>query len=552
MLIISSMSGYSQPTINSFNLLNKQVGLYQKAEWNINITADFENPYSANEISVDMILISPLGKEIILPCFFESGNSSQSIWKARFAPRETGLYNYYFKITSQKISETSEKSSFKSEPSNKKGFLHINNLWTFKFDNGELFRGIGENIAWESRSWENEKWTYDYFLPTLSKNRGNFFRVWMSDWNLPLEWKINGDTKRYKSSDEYFHPQGIKRLDEVIESANSLNLYMMIALDHHGALIENSSWVNSNYNSKNGGPAKTPAEFFTLESSKQMYKNRLRYLVARWGYSTNIAAWEFFNEIDITAFDQPDKKIIPPSDITKWHDEMSTYLKGIDPYDHIITTSIAYRDIDGLCSLSNMDLNQRHLYKYTGEIPKMINEYVNKFNKPFVVGEFGYEWDWNADFSKITDGLIFDYKRGLWYGLFNPTPILPMTWWWEFFDEKNMTPYYKSVSEINDKMLAAGRGNFEILPINSGEIESYCVKCEEKIFVYLLNNTEKVLESSIEIKVKNNGESHYQTYTPISRKYSKPLKVKNTKETLLIEKLNLKSKDELVIIISTP
>ena len=29
------------------------------------------------------------------------------------------------------------------------------------------------------------------------------------------------------------------------------------------------------------------------------YKNRLRYLVARYGYSTSVFAWEFFNEVQM-------------------------------------------------------------------------------------------------------------------------------------------------------------------------------------------------------------------------------------------------------------
>ena len=38
-------------------------------------------------------------------------------------------------------------------------------------------------------------------------------------------------------------------------------------------------------------------DFFTDERAKADYKNRLRYLVARYGYSTSVFAWEFFNEV---------------------------------------------------------------------------------------------------------------------------------------------------------------------------------------------------------------------------------------------------------------
>ena len=81
-------------------------------------------------------------------------------------------------------------------------------------------------------------------------------------------------------------------------------------------------------------------------------------------------------------------------------------------------------------SLDELDLNQMHIYKRTQYIPAGIQRYIKAYSKSW--GEFGYEWDWNKDFKVIGDEMDFDYKRGLWYGLFSPTPILPMTWWWEF------------------------------------------------------------------------------------------------------------------------
>ena len=38
-------------------------------------------------------------------------------------------------------------------------------------------------------------------------------------------------------------------------------------------------------------------DFFTDEGAMNDYKMRLRYLVARYGYSTSVFAWEFFNEV---------------------------------------------------------------------------------------------------------------------------------------------------------------------------------------------------------------------------------------------------------------
>jgi hypothetical protein len=74
---------------------------------------------------------------------------------------------------------SSTNKNFLSAPTAKKGFLHKNNLWTFKYDNGETFRGIGENYAWEPRNYEESNYRgaykYEYLLPKLANNGANSF-----------------------------------------------------------------------------------------------------------------------------------------------------------------------------------------------------------------------------------------------------------------------------------------------------------------------------------------------------------------------------------------
>lgn len=169
-------------------------------------------------------------------------------------------------------------------------------------------------MGWEARSFENQKWTYDYLLPTLAQNGANFF----------------------------------------------------------------------------------PGT-----------RNKLRYVVARWGYSTNIAAWEFFNEIDNAVFTQQDSLLIPHDAVTLWHGEMSRYLKDIGPYQHLVTTSVPHRDILGMNSI---------------EIPSIYPDYIQTFGKPYVVGEFGYRWE-DAD-PTYKEGFNYDYRRKMGVRLVQPYPYL--------------------------------------------------------------------------------------------------------------------------------
>jgi hypothetical protein len=539
--------------VNDMQLTTSPVQ-FEKMEFEISLKAPFVNPFDSRDIALDMVLIAPSGRSLILPCFFDAGKSKASTWKAHFTPQEAGDYTYHFSLVRKDadIENTLDKS-FRAAASDKDGFLHINDFWTLKFDSGKLFRGIGENVGWEARDDEDARYTYDYLLPSLANNGANFFRCWMCPWNLPLEWKKVSAKKRYTDSNEYFNPSGIKRMDEFITLVESLGLHIMLALDSHNALIVKNQWETNNYNIVNGGPAATPAEFFTLDEAKAKYKNRLRYLVARWGYSTAIAAWEFFNEIDNAVFTSSpeNKEIIPPAVVTAWHNEMSLYLKSIDPFHHIVTTSVSHRDIAGMNDLPGIDLNQKHIYKRTDQIGPEIIANAQAHNKPYVIGEFAYEWDWNLDFKTIATELDFDYKRGLWYGLFSPTPIVPMTWWWEFFDERKMTPYFKSVREISDRMLAAGKGSFEISPVSAEGLEAYAVRCGTTTFAYLLNNSNAKVTTTILFPKITTRIKSVQSFRPADLSYKELQDTTLADDGFVVSNISLNAKNEILLLLST-
>jgi hypothetical protein len=450
------------------------------------------------------------------------------------------------------IVEDTDQQNFASQATGGNGFLHTHkDYWTFVFDSGKPFRGIGENVGWEGRSFEDPKWTYDYLLPTLSQNGANFFRTWMCVWNLPVAWNKINDTNRYSNSSEYFNPGGIQRMDELVEMSDSLGLYFMLSIDAHGALMPDGYWKFNSHNVVNGGTAKTPTEFFTDEESRWRYKNRLRYMIARWGYSPSIAAWEFFNEIDNAVFTPTpqDSVLIDHKIVTEWHDEMSTYLKENDPYDHIVTTSISHRDIDGMNELKNIDLNQKHIYNKTHLLAPTIQQYVDRYKKPYVIGEFGYDWNWDNVKHEYGEGFDYDYKRGLWYGLFSPTPILPMTWWWEFFDERKMTPYFRSVREIHDQMMTAGNGSFAKLMVHAPGLEAYGVTCGDHQFVYLLNSSKKKVISNLQLPNEANRTVQIRRFNPVSKVYSLDRAFKSSAQvTIPLE--TFEPQQEMVLIIS--
>jgi len=545
-LILASQLTYAQ--INSFSQDTKIPKLYEKTEFNIKLTGHWDNPYLQEDVALDLLITSPAGKKLVLPCYYESGESgAESTWKARFAAQETGTYHYTFKFSKAgNVVSTSKEGQFAVAKSAKNGFLHPKNNWAFQFDNGKPFRGIGENIAWESRSsddskffkglHENPKYNYEYMLPSLAKHGGNFYRTWISAWNLPIDWHKGFNSNRYLASDKYFNPSAIEKLDRLVTLSDSLGVYMMLTLGQ------------GDYNTRDGGFSPNAADFFVNPKSMQRYKNRLRYIIARWGYSTSIGAWELFNEVDNVQFGNKAKPINADSIVT-WHDVMSTYIKETDPYQHLVTTSISHRDLKGLNSLKNIDFNQKHIYKNTASIPEAIVKYEDDFKKPYVIGEYSYEWDWSKNFDDFPLEMDSDFKRGLWYGLFSPTPILPMSWWWEYFDNRGTDAYFNRLKTIADQMLAAG-SSFEQLKITSSvaDIKTLGVKAGSKTFAYAFNPTDTKQALNIQFDSKS-SKLTIKVYDCESGRYKKA-SLTNKEGQVEISVPEVAAKSDLVFIVS--
>ncbi len=542
-------TGAVSAQINRVSLLNSKVSQYEKAEWDIRLTAQWENPYLQEDIALDMLIVTPGGKNLVLPCYFESGESGkESLWKARFAPQEKGKYSYCFRLAKAGKSEIkSDTHKFTAGKSSGNGFLKPRDNWTLQFDNGKPFRGIGENICWESRTsddskffrrlQENPKYNYEYMLHLLAKNGGNFYRTWMCSWNLPLDWKNGINNPRYSPTDKYYNPDAIKRFDRMINLADSLNIYVMLTLGM-------GAWEVHD-----GGFAANSADFFVNPQSKERYKNRLRYIIGRWGYSSGICAWELFNEIDNVQFSDRENPI-PAELIVAWHDEMSTYIKETDPYKHLVTTSISHRDLKGLNSLKNIDINQKHIYKNTASIPDQIVKYETEFGKPYVIGEFGFEWDWSKNFDDFAADMDLDFKHGLWFGLFTSTPVLPMSWWWEYFENRGMMTYFRGVREISDQMLIAGNGNFERINIISDQVNVRGVKCGKTCFIYLLNETGEDKTSSINFPLESDRLLSVKSFDPVSLKYNEISGLEIKEHQAFLHNVKLEPKGEMILIVT--
>jgi hypothetical protein len=401
------------------------------------------DPDDPENIDLTAVFVSPSGEISEVPAFCLSNSKIEqvSFWEVRFTPEEEGEFSFSATAALSRQNSLREfrPARFNVKAGELKGFLERspNNPNYLKFSSGNPFFGIGHNVAWVYNS--NPE-IFGRYFSLLKEAGGNIARVWICDWSLPLE---SGKTGNYNRSSS-------EKLDRILELAERNGIYIMLCLDTYGSLMKETGmwgegkWDLNPYNMKNGGPCKEPEEFFTNTEAIRLYKNKLRYVVSRWGYSPNILAFEIWNEYNS-----------PPG----WTKEMASYLKSMGRNRKLVTTSLGYPrgkgfDESAIWEIDEIDIVTHHFYG-TGAEPYLVNdlfqksgELRSKYGKPFIISEFG------IDFSR--DDKDYDIRgegkalhNSIWASVFSLSAATAMNWWHDtYIRPKDLYRHYSALSRF--------------------------------------------------------------------------------------------------------
>lgn len=550
-ILLSNNFSVPAQTISSIELSDSCFAKYNRLEINVSLSAAFHDPYKSSDIKVDVWIEDNSGLTIKLPCFYRDGNSKLSRWTGRFTPASAGNYSLVIHLDCQGKYIKSARKNFKVLPSDSNGFISKidSSGYCFLFSSGKKFRGIGTNFGWEARNWEDQKYSYEYYLNALAANGGNIIRTWMCPWNLPLEWnKVEG---KYKNDTATYNASAIEKTDIMFDIAEKNGIYVILTLDFHGALKTkpdywggNNYWISNPYNIANGGFCRNPRDFFTKPEAIAKYKDRLRYIIARWGYRTNLLAIEFWNEIDNAMADEN----IPADVVIKWHEEMSGWLKINDPYHHLLTTSLSHRKTPGLFKLKNLDFVQSHLYGITDNFFHFINDTSAKLSKAYVVGEFAF--DWKTPSIDQLHNFDSEFHNGLWRATFAKTPILPLSWWWEYMNDNHVISQMKNVSSFIGEMLKSTAGKPQEIKLTGDErLETYCLLIDGKYFIWVRNKKNAIVPNP-EIRIAYSGKGQYSALIYNTRNANPPvaLQLIYKPSGLHLKLPDLKENEDLAII----
>lgn len=409
---------------------------YELFESEVSVNASYRNPYNYKEIDLTAKITAPDGTIAAVPAFYSGQGST---WKIRYTPTRRGKFSYQFTLKQQSKITQLKSGRFEVIAGTKDGFLRKrpSNPYYPAFDSGKPFFGIGHNIGWAPN---NSISAYETYFTLFMENGCNLTRIWLNaPWAFRLEWETLGS---YNSTDS-------EKLDELLKLAEKNHIYIILVLDTYSSLMNEpgpwneQSWELNPYNKLNGGPCEKPWDFFTNEEAKAHYRNRLKYIIARWGYSPNIMAFEFWNELDAPL---------------EWVKEMASYIRSINPHGQMITTSMGYPwgnnfNESSIWELSGIDFIEHHIYcNLAGNVIENLlsvnRELSSIYKKPVLIGEFGID-SGKSDASVDPSGMGIELHNSLWAATMSRSFACAMNWWWqEYIKGKGLYSHYKALSDF--------------------------------------------------------------------------------------------------------
>lgn len=560
-LLVACQSKQSNDIAEAYSDLNNAI-CYEKAEYGVKISLPADvNPYDSEQVSVSAYIESPDGKSYSVPMFYylqyqrrlvgsreELYACGDEQFRFRFTPRAQGEYKFYIKVVQNGVVTrfpSEGHKTFYARGSSKDGFLRVAaDNRHLQFDNGASFVGIGNNFCgWEWAGVDNMGGTFDYdrWFGNLAANGANMTQFDFSEGDQ-LEWtKAEGELEW---SDEYnglayFNQKTAFKADYKAELCDRLGLYYRLTLFHWEDFdTETDSfpdwgWMRNPYNVVNGGPTKNVADFFVNEQSKRYVKNFLRYVVARYGYSSSLMMYELFNEVDAPdmSWGVGENYDINRSKIAAWHQEMAAYIKSIDPYGHMVTTSCAGSANGGeFWAIDDIDVTTFHRYTmYNGggnEMPyetvkalsKIISRRLANCNKPVVAGEFALSPGGDVQREYDKQGVVF--HNSLYAALFSGSFGTAMSWnWGSYVDEYELYSHYRGVNLLfaNENLCEATYFDNLNTPRQAGGLWYMGLFANGKTFLWLKDslydydyvkdgyNPQQIASATLSVPVGGNG-----------------------------------------------
>jgi hypothetical protein len=416
------------------------------------------NPFRATELALDAEFTLPSGKTMRVPGFYSEDYilrdhkgvpvEGSEGWRVRFSGPEAGAYRFKVELRVKgELAATQEGPAFTLRRSRSHGMIRVSRLAPryLEYDDGASFFAVGQDVAWTTDvtkaipgaviasptlAWDE---AFSRWFSQMGQNGANWARVFMKP-NFYLE---SGEPWAWSLENAW-------RLDQVLELARQNGIYFCLCFNpersdsgtcYKGAMdlfrASNTAWGRLLSGHQSGFE-----HFFTDPLCREMYRDKIRYVVGRWGYSSNVFSWELWNEIGTVS---------STDGVGRWCREMTAYLRATDPWHHLIEASTSHLWLPEHWGKDNGDLNDVHPYfGWSGvEEPKNLGSFLPESSsgvyatgRPFIIGETGIAREVTTKYGLAgdladKDVTCFHVHEALWGGLFSGAVGTGMVWWWD-------------------------------------------------------------------------------------------------------------------------
>lgn len=300
-------------------------------------------------------------------------------------------------------------------------------------------RRLGEGIqspagGWTAFSRRFATGPSQYWLEAIALERQGKGKAWLDGLSLveaqggpELLWEA--DVNRPVRG--YYNPLDCFIVDQLVEAAEKSGLYLQLTL------ITRDLYMGALKDPKSTSYAQAIADA----------KKLLRYAVARWGYSTHVAAWEYFNEID------------PGLPTDPFYEQVGRYLERIDPYGHLRTTS-TWHPSPKDWKHPQLDVAQAHHYlrpdlkeafrdEVAGGLKAIGFLLEHTRGKPALMAEFGLaENNFQRSAYMKQDRQLVHFHNAVWASALSGAAGTAAFWWWEQLDQMGAYRHYRPLADF--------------------------------------------------------------------------------------------------------
>ncbi|KAJ3040222.1 hypothetical protein HDV00_011320 [Rhizophlyctis rosea] len=182
--------------------------------------------------------------------------------------------------------------------------------------------------------------------PVTAPTQEGYWDPYNENWKPVWFQRFNNQTKQIEYNDD--SSTGLGRMDYVFYSAAKHNVKIVPVFTNNWTAYGGIDWYVQVYSESGKYPnIKYHNQFFTEPVIRQAYKDYVKHAMTRVNKITGkryvddpvVFGWELANEARCngwgSAYSNPQDGACSSKDILKWADEMSTYIKSIDPH-HLV------------------------------------------------------------------------------------------------------------------------------------------------------------------------------------------------------------------------